>query len=512
MSYIQIGVASPYTLRVQNSVSYSPTAPTTAVSGYVKSTSTPNSADFYSATTGTLTTTNAASTGSSDTYLITPNIITGATQNCSMATITTMTNGDVVVAYSFVGTPFTTKFNVYSNTGTFKGTYTVGSSTASDSPMVRIAGLTNGKLVVVYYSASSTLTWVVYSSAYVALATGTITNANGPYYGSYGFSVCAVTEGRWAVIFTNASSYAQINFYSDTAYLSAVTVNSGYSTYYSSIACSNNGVIYASTWNSSASYPYIYTYAEYASNSWTNIQAYANTSYSSYTYNNPPCAVSPLGSFAYWTWNGSNQILNIVEASGSTSYTAQPSVSSSNSQSASNCATAISSRGTFVSLVNDLGTTRIYESYVGPNPSANISSTSLTLPYAMYTSNYGGLPSLAAGPDGQMYFVYIGSNRLPVFGCFNLYATSYSTSVTSGVTVSTGALAPSQSNGYIFKGVATTAATAGGTGIVQTNGPAQLNSSYSASTAYQAFDSTGTVVPGTKGTIVGRNVNMTGGA
>jgi hypothetical protein len=66
---------------------------------------------------------------------------------------------------------------------------------------------------------------------------------------------------------------------------------------------------------------------------------------------------------------------------------------------------------------------------------------------------------------------------------------------------------------YVFQGVAMTTASAGGTGQVQTSGVAQLNSSYSASTAAQSFDHqspNGSGITGTKGTIVGRTVNLLG--
>jgi hypothetical protein len=514
VSYFQLGVTSPYTVRVQNSTSYSPTAPTTAVSGYVKGSSTPNAAAFYSATTGTLTTTNAASTGSASTYLIAPSTISGPAQVCSCVHSTTMLNGDVVVAYSYNSAPRTTFFNVYSGSGTLKGIYTVGSSTDTNPPMVRVACLTNGKLVVAHSSASSTITFAVYSSAYAFLASGTNTQAQNSYAGSYGFSICAITKDRFAVGFTiTGTGYAYLFAYNDAA-TNVSTANNSTVGYYVSIASSNTGQIYLSYYNSSSSNYSVNTYAESTTNSFNNIQNFNYGSLNATLIGNNPSAVSPLGSYGWWGYNNGSTVTQFVitEVGGGGGETALA-ISGSTVSTIATGATTISSRGTFVSFVtNETGaTTRIIESYVAPN-TGNISSTTLTLPSAPYTSGNGAFLSVSAGPDGQIYFAYLNASQYPVFGCFNLYATSYTISVVSGVTVSNNALVPSQSNGYIFKGVATTGATAGGTGIVQTNGPAQLSSSYSASTAYQTFDSTGTPIIGTKGTIIGRNINMTGGA
>jgi hypothetical protein len=129
-----------------------------------------------------------------------------------------------------------------------------------------------------------------------------------------------------------------------------------------------------------------------------------------------------------------------------------------------------------------------------------------------YNSGSGPMPSVCATLDNQIVIAYVNNNGYACFMIFDTIGSStYSTTLVSGTTTSLPAYYPSQSNGYILKGVATTAATAGGTGIVQTNGSTQLNSQYPSGTTAQAFDSTGTVIQGTKGTIVGRNVTMTGG-
>jgi hypothetical protein len=93
-----------------------------------------------------------------------------------------------------------------------------------------------------------------------------------------------------------------------------------------------------------------------------------------------------------------------------------------------------------------------------------------------------------------------------------------SVALISGTTQSNGqGIAPGTTGngvtGYVFQGVATTTAPAGGTGEVQTVGTALLNSNYSASVSAQAFDHNtpnGSGIAGNKGTIVGRTVNLLG--
>jgi hypothetical protein len=127
-----------------------------------------------------------------------------------------------------------------------------------------------------------------------------------------------------------------------------------------------------------------------------------------------------------------------------------------------------------------------------------------------YTSSRGPIPSMCATFDNQTVVAYVNNNQYPCFFILNTTTATYTTAIVAGTTASLPAYYPSQSNGHVLKGVATTTAIAGGSGIVQNIGSAQLNSQYPASTTYQSFDSTGTLIQGTRGTITGRNVNMTG--
>jgi len=92
---------------------------------------------------------------------------------------------------------------------------------------------------------------------------------------------------------------------------------------------------------------------------------------------------------------------------------------------------------------------------------------------------------------------------------FNPNAYTYPTTLVAGTTASN-TTALSSAGGVALLGVSTTSAPANGTGMVQINGSAQLNSDYSATTTGQSFDFGNPVTFGVAGTISGRNVTLIG--
>jgi hypothetical protein len=88
-------------------------------------------------------------------------------------------------------------------------------------------------------------------------------------------------------------------------------------------------------------------------------------------------------------------------------------------------------------------------------------------------------------------------------------STSASPSTTAASIVPTSTAVSTNVGNAVLAGVAVSAAAAGGSGQIAINGPAQLNSNYSATnTAY--FDFTGQAVPGVRGAVNGRTVNLQG--
>jgi hypothetical protein len=99
-----------------------------------------------------------------------------------------------------------------------------------------------------------------------------------------------------------------------------------------------------------------------------------------------------------------------------------------------------------------------------------------------------GTLQVNGAPDSQVFSTADVSNGIPIYP------------------LATTATSPALAN-LTFAGVAVTDCSAGGTGVIQTTGTTNLNSTYPTTTA-QTFDYTGQAAPGVKGTISGRSISM----
>jgi hypothetical protein len=139
-------------------------------------------------------------------------------------------------------------------------------------------------------------------------------------------------------------------------------------------------------------------------------------------------------------------------------------------------------------------------------PLGNLSGITISATNGMQaciTSSYGYNAVIA----------WINSGNIGTFAIVNAYPFNATQSITAGVTGSapTTPLNISSSSGYYLAGVAVTDCPPGGTGQIQTNGVANLNSQYSTATAFQGFDFQNPVTVGVKGTAAGRTVTMVKG-
>jgi len=96
------------------------------------------------------------------------------------------------------------------------------------------------------------------------------------------------------------------------------------------------------------------------------------------------------------------------------------------------------------------------------------------------------------------------------------FGSAYSATYTNGVTLLTGATSYTPSNGYYLLGVSLTTAAAGSTGMVATNGSANLFNTYPVLPSNILFDSTGTAftarsaINAQRGNVIGTNVTLRG--
>jgi len=486
------------------------------VNAYARSGSTPNAAAFLASTSATITQSYAASgTG----FTLSPVLLESTTCNSTHTRV--MPNGDIVTVVSFQTTPFAIKVFVYSAIGVFKRSFTVANH-ANNNGFSKVCVLTDGTFVVVYNNSATALTAAFYNSSYTLTSTVSLVTDSNSFssWNAYAFDVSAMTGAKFVLGYTTSGSGPVFKVFTNTgsAYGSAIAPATNA---YSSVAVAGTaygGFVVRYQQNASSM-----LFAWYANTTGTTFAQQTNTSRAGSSGNSYGMGmVSAPNGAVYTAFTDTASGGNVITQDGS-SLAASVAGFNLTTGSYNTSAFTLMPNGSVAVIVLDSGAGTPYQwGIFGPVSGAFnswASSGSLSFPGsttpASNTSSAGSgggpSPSLCALYDDQLVCSYYNTGTYyPYLMIVNATASSYSTSIVSGTTVSNATFLPSQSNGYIFKGVATTTATAGGSGIVQNVGSAQLNSQYPSGTSYQAFDSTGTLIEGTKGTIVGRNVNMTG--
>jgi hypothetical protein len=112
--------------------------------------------------------------------------------------------------------------------------------------------------------------------------------------------------------------------------------------------------------------------------------------------------------------------------------------------------------------------------------------------------------------EGACVIAFIDSGQLPCFIIPNVQTTQASRTLTAGTDVSTSTLSLTPEGGYVLRGIALTAATAGGSGLVQTKGIASVSGSYLSVTPTTNFDFRISTATGARGSITGRTVTLEG--
>jgi hypothetical protein len=470
------------------------------VNAYARSSSTPNAAFFASSTTTTL-----SKTINSGVVAYSAAVNGGSSINFIHNKV--MQNGDIIVVYSTFSN--TVGFNVYSSSGVLLNTYAVG--TTFSTPFAKACVLSNGKLVISVATGGNNILYYVYSTSYALIQTGshqTIAGvtANNPNNASYGYDISAMVNSRFVVGYSvGATSYYSV--ITDTLTNVETAGVTGSYPYGSSVSgLPNGGFTFCSRLANSATYANIY--APLTSTSYTAINGaqVGSDNFSNMGWLTNASTAQGMGLFicqsnstagVYSMDAGINSVLNQVYSIRTSTFGTVGMCTMPNGQVLS--VWLDSPGGSYTAFLHNLnGSSSSYTSQsIGLNGTGSSASTPHTCVSPLFDTLY--------------VLTFIDSSSKGYMQIQNFASQTYTTGITAGVTpTATAGFIPSQSNGYIFKGVATTAATAGGTGLVQNVGQAQLNSNYPAGTTYQSFDSTGTLVQGTKGTIVGRNVNMTG--
>lgn len=476
-----------------------------AVSGYARSASSPSGAAFLAATSSS----QYASTTVSINFLSnypTYSVKTGITNY----EIDSTTFSDGRFAFIYRTSTGLVEVKVFSQANILLTTLVVdsaASTSSSNQGYVRIVQLSNGKFAVCYPNTSGTLTIKVYSSSFVELNSIVFTTINSTNSSGYQASLAPITGSRIVLAYSNLSNNASYTIFSDTltTLTSEVTINFN-TCYATSVTPHSFGFAYS--YVRSGVTTYFSTFYETTTNTWSQTGLASNGSYA------PPSNIKisshPAGWFAGISANNTNgsSLASLVYLS-STSGLAQignngnlnvPGYVTNGTTRVASCITA---NGIWASFMTN-GSGSFYYVQQVPNIVSNASALTLTCP--------SGILLLTATPTvgNRVAVGYFNPNTSEIsYTLLDVFPTEVAASITAGVTASNPSLALSQPTGYTLLGVSTTAATAGGTGTVQINGPATLNANYS-TTQSAAFDFQNPVTYGVKGVVNGLNVNLQG--
>jgi hypothetical protein len=439
----------------------------------------------------------------------------------------TYPDGRFAVGYVSNTSPYTGKVAVYSQAGVLQTTITLplGSSTSDTLGAIKVTITTANKLVVGFFTSASYLVTYVYSTSYALLYTTTVSTSVNLSGNSQPFGLASLTNDRYVVVY-QSSSQMRYAVYNNTSTLVAGPTQVGSGTWYNmSCASSKNGFILGG-YTSNASANYYYYVAETTT---PNTFASPTTAVSGGNYSanyGTTLASSPNNQSAYFGANssGTNNSFTVSDGNFDSSGNGATITTTADSSTYWMFSHAWTPAGTYCIVVMDgqaTTRTRLFTATpwcwgtttVANWPSGTVVNLSGVSIATTNNTQSSPCPTLAPLYGHTLLISWKNSNNFPCFGFIDAYPWNYSVALTAGVTPSNSAFAVSPPNGYIFQGVSVTSASAGGVGQVVTNGLAQLNSNYSTSTTLQGFDfqsPNGTAIDGPKGTIVGRNVNLTG--
>lgn len=501
-----------------NKITYSPvpftSTTTSAVStsalstaAYAPGGSTPTAAAFYAASTSSVGWATPSLTGTI--ILAASSTIDTATSTIIFTDSASLSTGGAVIAYSgyLPGSVGYTKFAVYNGAGSQILPVTTLNSGAG---AVKVIGLTSNKFAMwsnnVLYVFSNT------GGQLTSLVTN-FTTSN-----SHVVSLAPMTNGKF-VVFANASSaegsYLKFTVYDDS--LNVVygpeTVNA-FNTLPSQVATLGDNIYVIYTPNGqSGSVNQMTEYLPTGTNTWT---LYSNNSISSgYPINSRAFGLNTGTFIRLYTNNAGQGYMNQITPDGSTyasySFSARSTGTGSNN-SPLQIAPTCNGNMFYVASPNSGLSTDLYF-YYAFNGTSSTGGGTIT---SNFEPNNGAKPTVAGLSGEKMligYTSYVTSTGREYMTVAIVDAGRYqgTQSIVAGSSISNASTVLSPSTGFRLVGVATSTAPAGGTGTVVINGNATLSSSYSSvASPGQAFDFSGPVAFGAAGTVIGRNVNLQG--
>jgi hypothetical protein len=482
------------------------------VSGYARAGSTPTAASFLATTSENISVTSTQSI-SAATLVVGQTTLLSDTSGTYGFDTACLPDGTVLILYSTnLGTAL--RLSVISTAGVVLSTTILATDTYTNNNAantVKIAVLSDGKIACTYVKSANanTLTILILSSTYGIIKTLTPTTdlANGQQYGC---SITALTNARFAYGFiTNSNFWPHVGvFNSSGTQLLAPTGPSVASSRNLSVSGTRSG-FYVS-YEASANYR-SHFYTETSTNTWSRGSDTANFGATQSVYGRR-ATTGPNGIIYDYAASNVATTINIVILSpmvdsNSTvnygvgvggNYNGNYSISQAVTGYGDNVLVSWNNATTMNYLYNTAGygiqTFGVLQNITGLSLGSTAAATTFR---ATGMAGHNVLVATSNAAGALTYFI------------FNPNAYTYSTALVAGTTPSN-TTALSSAKGVALLGVSTTAAPANGSGTVQINGAAQLNSNYSATTAGQSFDFKNPVTFGAAGTISGRNVTLIG--
>ena len=481
-------------------------AVSTNASTYARSTSLPMKAAYLAANTETLTLN--APMATSNVYTLAPSVVSGTTVNSIKST--TLPDGRFAIVYKDLSTG-AISFNVYSIAGVLQTTVAVGTTVTTASYRVRIAALSSGKIAVAYMDiTNANIVLNIYSTGYALLATAN----QAVYAGGSLFDLVGIANDRVALAFQlTTSQYPSTNIFNSSATLiyahGQYNTNTALTTM-NAVASSSGGVWV--NWQSAGAGNFVTLLTNTSGNSYTPLFGPAGIGNTQNTgcIATLACNSANLVTFFHASTTTTAHFGTICSSSQNTTVTASSFSSFSTANlSGGNVAVGTTGAGTALCFASGNASGNLY-GFVGTNGIY----AATAYPYGLLSGINGSASNMQAcitpSYGYNAVIAWINTSNIAQYAIVNAYPFTQTQAITAGVTGSapTTPLNISQSSGYYLAGVAVSDCPAGGTGQIQTNGVANLNSQYSTTTAFQGFDFQNPVTVGVKGTAVGRTVTM----
>lgn len=518
-AYVEINKTNNLVTPAQSAVVSTGSTSAIAVSGYVRSAATPTSASFFAANTSTEAVTTTAM------QQVFPQTVVESTV-CDSTQVMGLASGGFAYLYKYGSSPFTIRIAVYNASAVLQNTITVDTG-ANIRGGARFFTLNNGNIIVVYPktanngSSADTIAFKRYSSTFTELGSGTLVS-NATLYTGYtaagGFAVSPLgPDSRFVLGYTNfSSSQSRYAVFDSTGTLITAADTGSTSPRAYNMWGGKTGIFGFTMVRPSNNNVQLQVYIPATSTTYTQLTTYQTFTdvtygwYGAYFEAGPDNGVPLLfnnsggGYSSFQYMSGSEPIYGAAATI--------PFYQNSNSGALQMAVGRTASNVTVFAGTDMPGQTAgqlsVAAYWASPQQGQGVLTALQNIALSCFPASSGGsCPSVAPFANDSCIISLLNTSGFPTFYALYPYVSTQFSTITGGVSVSN-PVSLTPASRFVLVGVAATTAAAGGTGLVQTKGNAQLSSSYSASTPYQAFDFRNQVTFGAVGTVNGRIVTL----